>query len=623
MDRIASVRELIAEQIPYVWRTAQLSWRRPLMVGALSILVVASDMLSIGLIVPFLQALMGGGIGGRMMDTPLGFLVPTFQGFEQSTSVRLLVAAIIAITVLRVSLTYLSTMVNFRFQIGVERRVRAELFHRALGMDIERLGQHRLSDIFFTLNNQPYSVSYCLFTLISFIPSIFSLLLFASLVVLVSWQLTLVSLGIFGISFVLLKKTNRLVRENSRDHNKQAAGLYHVVMESLSGLALVRAFVREKWAEKRYADNLATYFEVSRQGIKLKARLQPISALASTFSLAVILFVGTFILTVDGQIWAEMLVLYLLVMARLSGPVNTLLRLRTDIAAQSHGVGQVVAFLKENAPPEPKESTQSYPGLLGTIQFENIGFRYAGNDAAVLEDVSFALPKGKTVALVGSSGSGKSTLIKLLVRFHKPTQGRITCDGADIADLDVATWRKAIGIVSQNTFLFNETIRENIRFGRLEASDAEVEGAARHAHAHDFIVETEHGYETLVGDRGVRLSGGQAQRIAIARAILANPPILVLDEATSSLDAVSERHVQEALSYLSRDRTVLVIAHRLSTIRHADQIVVLEKGRVVERGTYDGLFARQGAFWNYARHQHMSADVSNRDSPPATIPILP
>jgi subfamily B ATP-binding cassette protein MsbA len=610
MDNLVSVRELVTAQIPYIWRTVGLSWRGPITIAGLSLLVVISDLLSIGLIVPFLQAFMGGGIGSRMLDTPLGFLVPLFEGLDQGIGIRLLVGGIILITLLRVSLTFVSTLMNFRYQVGVERRVRAELFGRALGMNIESLGQSRLSDIFFVINNQPNSASYCIFTLISFIPSIFSLILFASVVVMVSWQLTLVSMLLFGLSYLLLKKTNHLVRANSRDHNLQAAALYHIVMESLNGLQVVRAFVREEWAQKRYAEQLESYIGVSSKGVALKARLQPIQSLASTFSLALILLIGTFVLTVDGRVWSEMIVLYLLVMARLSGPINTLLRLRTDIASQSHGVGQVVSFLKNHAPPAHSHA-RAFEGLRDEIKFEGLRFRYAGNDMDVLDYVSFSLPRGRTTALVGSSGSGKSTIIKLLARFYDPLAGRITCDGRDIGQFDVRSWRRSIGIVSQNTFLFNETIRENIRFGRLEATDEEVEDAARHAHAHDFILETEHGYETLVGDRGVRLSGGQAQRIAIARAILANPPILILDEATSSLDAVSERHVQDALSFLSRDRTVLVIAHRLSTIRHADNIVVLEKGRVVEQGAYDDLFARKGAFWNYAQHQHMSSDDSS------------
>ncbi|MBF0267968.1 MAG: ABC transporter ATP-binding protein [Alphaproteobacteria bacterium] len=604
----ANEKTLITRDVPFFWRLVKLSWKYPLTVAMVSILAMLSDFVSIGLLVPFLQALMGGGIGARMADTPLGFLTPFFSNLDQLSGIRWLALAIICTTLLRVGLTYGATLLNFRFQVDVERRVRKKLFDAALFMNFDSVNKSRLSDIFFILNNLPSSVSYSMFTLVSFLPAFLSLALFSTVVLLVSWQLTVLGMGLFAMTYFLVQRINRQIRKNARDQNTIVADLHHTVMECVNGLSVIRPFTREDWAAKRYADHLASYIRALTTGVELRAKSQPIHSLASTFSLALILFFGTFVLTVDGQIWSEMIVLYLIVMARLSGPVSTILRLRSDLAAQAPGIAQVADFLRANKPQQNLAEGKPFPGIQTNIRLEHVSFSYSGNGMAVLDDVSLTLENGKTLALVGASGSGKSTLIKLLARFYSPTQGVISCNGMNIEDFEIASWRKSIGIVSQSTFLFNDTIRENIRFGKLEADDQQVEEAAKLAHAHDFILETEQGYDTLVGDRGVRLSGGQAQRIAIARALLANPSILILDEATSALDAVSEQHVQEALAFLCQDRTVLVIAHRLATIRNADHIVVLENGRVAEEGSYSSLFERRGTFWNYARLQHLSDD---------------
>ncbi|MFA5862164.1 MAG: ATP-binding cassette domain-containing protein, partial [Candidatus Thermoplasmatota archaeon] len=237
----------------------------------------------------------------------------------------------------------------------------------------------------------------------------------------------------------------------------------------------------------------------------------------------------------------------------------------------------------------------------------------------VLRDVSFEIPRGGMVALVGASGSGKSTSVQLVARLADPTLGSIRVDGVDLRDLRVTTWRRRLAVVSQDTFLFNTSVRENIRFGRLDATDQDIEEAAKLAEAHEFISNLEQGYDTPVGDRGVRLSGGQAQRLAIARALLADPELLILDEATSALDTATERSVQRAIERASRDRTVLAIAHRLSTVRHADEIIVLEKGVIVERGTHADLMARRGQYFSYVQMQ----DLTDEATAPETSAALP
>jgi subfamily B ATP-binding cassette protein MsbA len=287
---------------------------------------------------------------------------------------------------------------------------------------------------------------------------------------------------------------------------------------------------------------------------------------------------------------------YLLILLRLLPLISQLNSLRSGFANTAASVDIVAEFLSRQNKPFMGTGKVLYKKLEREIEFRNISFAYPGSDKLVLKNVSLSLPRGTTLALVGSSGAGKSTMAYLLPRFYDPTSGDISLDGVNLRDLDLNSLRKVMGIVSQDTFLFNDSVRNNIAYGRIEATDEEILMAAKRANAYEFISKLAQGFDTQIGDRGVMLSGGQRQRLAIARALLQNPDILVLDEATSALDSVSERLVQAALDELSRDRTTLVIAHRLSTIQNADQIAVLDQGSVVEVGKHEELLAKGGYY---------------------------
>lgn len=592
-----------------VWRFADLSWWVPAIVGVLSLLVTASDLLSVALLVPFLNAFIGSPMAAKASDTPLDFLLPLFDGLSPESAIRVLAGLLIAVTIIRVTLTYATTVINYRFQVTIERNLRNVLFRRALEIDLGTLSRSRTGDVILTLNSHPYATAGYIFTLLSLIPAIISFALFAALVLLISWPLTVLGMILFGISAWLTRRVNERMREASRQHNEEVADLYSLVIESLNAIPTIRSFVREGAVFARYGRILGNYFDLSLRRAKLLALIQPLNAMVGTLSLALILLAGTFAFEVDGKIWAEMIVLYLVVMARLSGPVSTILRHRSALAQSEHATQLVVHFLEATEIPSMVDGTVSFAGLQKEVALENVHFHYIGTDAPALDSVSLVIPKGSTTAIVGASGGGKTTLLKLLNRFHDPDEGRVLIDGRDLRDFEIATWRRAVGVVSQNTFIFNDTIGNNIRFARPEATEAEVEEASRNASLHEFIVSLPEGYATQVGERGMRLSGGEAQRLAIARALLIDPPLLILDEATSSLDSVNERKVQESLDRLRCNRTVVIVAHRLATVRGADRIHVIEKGHVVESGAYDELMARRGAFWRYARLQFIKEGV--------------
>ena len=268
-----------------------------------------------------------------------------------------------------------------------------------------------------------------------------------------------------------------------------------------------------------------------------------------------------------------------------------------------------MSFLNRSDKPYIRSGRSPLLGLKQAISFESVAFHYNPQDNLALQDISICIPQGKTTALVGPSGAGKSTIISLICRFYDVTSGEIYVDGCPLRELNLADWRSRIAIVSQDVHIFSTTVRENIAYGRLEATESEIIEAARLANAHEFISQLPQGYDTKVGDRGIRLSGGQRQRIALARAIVRNPEILILDEATNALDSISENLIQEALNTLSQNRTVIVVAHRLSTIKHADQIIVLEDGRVIEQGKLQHLLKLNGLFARLYRLQHSNVQI--------------
>ena len=414
-------------------------------------------------------------------------------------------------------------------------------------------------------------------------------------VFLASWRLALLSCIVLPPVALALVMIGRKMRRRSNTAQERMADLTNILQETISGARVVKAFGRERAESDRFAAMNDRYFRAFVHLRRVSAAARPVSEYAVVVVAVAMMWFGGREIFVSHTLEPQQFVLFVTALLSTISPIKSLSEVHTNVQQGIAAAERVFAVLDTSPSIVDRPGARALPRLTDAIRYESVSFAYA-TDAPVLHEVSFSIARGEVIALVGSSGAGKSTTMDLLGRFHDPTAGRVTIDGVDVRDVTLESLRAQLGIVTQETILFHDTVRHNIAYGRPDASLADLEAAAEAAHALDFIRRLPQGWETVIGDRGVRLSGGERQRLAIARALLKNPPILLLDEATSSLDMESERLVQAALERLMRDRTVLVIAHRLSTVQHADRIIVFEGGRIAASGTHVELLAEGGLY---------------------------
>jgi len=555
------------------------------------------------LIIPVLLGFLGQPMTMKGAPPMLKGLLAPFQQGVGEYNLAFMTGAILALILLKNLANYANALVSGALKRSLSSGLQEQGLRLLLDVDVDFFVKNGIGNIVNNLNNEIYRAGRAVTTIAKAISVTITTLVFVVMLLWTSWQLTIVSTGLMAIVVLM----NQMTIGRSKVYGAQLSAISKqystIFLDMLGGMRLVRSSAAE---DAEY--NRISYLIRSREQADFKSQansalVEPVSEMTGMVALVCIVLVGRAFLGGEVEALTTVLLVYLFILFRTLPLITQLNSARNQLANLSSSLEIVQDFLQRDRKPFMSKGAIPHTSLQEGIHFNHVSLSYPGHEKVVLNDVDLYLPRNTTLALVGSSGAGKSTMADLLPRFYDPTKGCILVDGIDLRELDAQSLRRSMGIVSQDTFLFNTSVRNNIAYGCPHATDTEIFDAAKRANAYEFITQLPNSWETQLGDRGVLLSGGQRQRIAIARALLQDPEILILDEATSALDTVSERLVQEAIDHLSRDRTTLVIAHRLSTVQKADQIAVMDQGRVVELGSHEELLAKKGYYANLCKLQ--------------------
>lgn len=519
------------------------------------------------------------------------------ENYGPATTLLMLGLVLSLLTLLKTSAYFGGSAMLAPLRTGIVRDIRNDIYRKIVRLPLSFFSEERKGDIMTRITADVNEVdSSITSSLDMLIKNPIFITVYVSTMVYVSWQLTLFTLLVVPLLASGIGRIGKKLKSSSLAMQSKLSDSVSQIEETLGGLRIIKAFIAEDKMIHRFEHVTNEYRNISSRVAIRQSAAHPVSEFLGTVMIVLVLwFGGWLIFNGSSPIDAEMFIYYLIILYSTLQPIKDLSKAGYAIQKGLASMERINRILDADNNIKETENAHSIENLNRDIVLKEVSFSYNEN-REILHHINLTVKKGQTIALVGQSGSGKSTLVDLIPRYHDVSDGCITIDGTDIRQLTIRSLRGLIGNVNQEAILFNDTIRNNIAFGKDGATQEEIEQAARIANAHDFIMEMEEGYDTMVGDRGCRLSGGQRQRISIARAILKNPPILILDEATSALDTESERLVQDALERLMSTRTTIAIAHRLSTIKNADEICVLHEGQIVERGTHEELLALNGYY---------------------------
>lgn len=605
MDKKRNFRRILHYVKPY--------WFSIMMNIVFNILAIVFSLFSFSMIVPFLNLLfnpenlttvkpefaLDTDTLLAMLDYYVSYII-ILKG--QSTALIFICLLLVIAFFLRNITTYFALYFMVGARAGTIKDIRNDLYRKIMILPLSFYSHHKKGDIMARITTDVQEIEVSIISYLdTFIKSPITILAYFAYMLGVSWRLTLFVLILLPIGGLIIGAIGKSLKKDSLDGQNRFAGMLATIEETIGGLRIIKAFNAIDYSSEKFNEQNGLYTRVIKFVNRKRDLSSPMSEFLSSIIISIVVWFGaTLILDAaatpgaEPSITAANFIAYIVVFSQIISPAKSFSQGFYSLQKGMASADRIFEVLDAEEVIVEKQDALELPDFKDSIIYNNVSFHY--NEVNVLHNVNLTIPKGKMIALVGESGGGKSTLVDLLPRFYDVSAGHILIDGTDIRDFKISDVRGLMGIVSQESILFNDTVFNNIAFGLEHATREAVIEAAKIANAHDFIMEMEDGYDTVIGDRGMNLSGGQRQRISIARAVLKNPPILILDEATSSLDTESERLVQEALAKVMTNRTSIVIAHRLSTIQNADEILVMVKGQIVERGKHEELIEKGGVY---------------------------
>ncbi|MBQ7532512.1 MAG: ABC transporter ATP-binding protein [Bacteroidales bacterium] len=605
MDKKRNFRRILHYVKPY--------WFSIMMNIVFNILAIVFSLFSFSMIVPFLNLLfnpenlttvkpefaLDTDTLLAMLDYYVSYII-ILKG--QSTALIFICLLLVIAFFLRNITTYFALYFMVGARAGTIKDIRNDLYRKIMILPLSFYSHHKKGDIMARITTDVQEIEVSIISYLdTFIKSPITILAYFAYMLGVSWRLTLFVLILLPIGGLIIGAIGKSLKKDSLDGQNRFAGMLATIEETIGGLRIIKAFNAIDYSSEKFNEQNGLYTRVIKFVNRKRDLSSPMSEFLSSIIISIVVWFGaTLILDAaatpgaEPSITAANFIAYIVVFSQIISPAKSFSQGFYSLQKGMASADRIFEVLDAEEVIVEKQDALELPDFNDSIIYNNVSFHY--NEVDVLHNINLTIPKGKMIALVGESGGGKSTLVDLLPRFYDVSEGHILIDGTDIRDFKISDVRGLMGIVSQESILFNDTVFNNIAFGLEHATREAVIEAAKIANAHDFIMEMEDGYDTVIGDRGMNLSGGQRQRISIARAVLKNPPILILDEATSSLDTESERLVQEALAKVMTNRTSIVIAHRLSTIQNADEILVMVKGQIVERGKHEELIEKGGVY---------------------------